>query len=310
MSLDSLDHFINSIVPNQTYIKDKLPFVWVFGSSSPYINLSEILSTRILPEQEELSNKEDKHFLRVNYIKWLISKKDELIEYIHIPELYSQWNQFDKYTNLVDFEVDVVSLSQGTIIFSENVGSYMEIAIFSCFPELHENLLIVVPKKYVQEDCNSFFRLGPIRKIEENQIEDTPNIWALDLDEDKSIGESFSKISTHFLDILTSPKKQQLIDFTNKGHISLLAIDLIDLFPRRNKAFYTSILERFNIDALKDIKKTFELLKMLELITTHRSGNNILYEIRKNFKYKSCIYYTGKNGKFHRASAKIIANSD
>lgn len=204
---------------------------------------------------------------------------------------------------MVDFEKDIVSISLGTIIFSEGTGSLTEIGMLSCYPELHKNILIVVDSEFVDDDCISFFNLGPITKIRENAIHNLTNIWAFDRNYNPD--EEFKNISTHFLDIITT-SNSILIKDKDENHILLLLFDLIVLFPQQNKKFYTDAIKQFNIETQHfNFDKFFSLLKLLGLIETKHSGGNKLFKSKiKN--YTPCVKYTGKARKsFDRANFLI-----
>ena len=53
--------------------------------------------------------------------------------------------------------------------------------MFSNITELHKNILIIAPEKYIKDDNSSFFNYGAIRKIRENELsEELTNIWSLE----------------------------------------------------------------------------------------------------------------------------------
>ncbi|MGN6907818.1 MULTISPECIES: retron St85 family effector protein [Neisseria] len=280
--MTAVKSFLSLIQIHQTHIKDALPFIWVFGSSK-------------------------ENSFRNLFLKYHWNIKHDIAKYqISRPEDYPDWFNFNNYyKNLVDFEKDVVSISQGAIIFSESVGSYAEIGIFSCFPFLYRNLLIVSEEKYINENHASFLNYGPILKIKNND-EESKNIWALDSTKD-FFKEECKEISDHFLEIITSPKKD-LLNIELEKDIIILLVDLMDLFPNNTISFYKDLLVNFSIDINKfNLKKFFRLLQVLEVIGSKRSGNNTLYFINDNIKYMPCVnYYMKKNGKtFDRNLFKI-----
>lgn len=274
--------FLSLIQIDRTHIKDALPFIWVFGSSKED-------SFRHLFLQYHWDN------IGHDIAKYQISK----------PEDYPDWFNFNNYyKNLVDFEKDVVSISQGAIIFSESVGSYAEIGVFSCFPLLYRNLLIVSEEEYINENHASFLNYGPILKIKDND-EESKNIWALDGTKD-FFKEECKKISDHFLEIITNPKKDSL-NVKLERDVIILLVDLMDLFPNNTMSFYKDLLIKFSIDINKfNLKKIFRLLQVLEVVRSKKSGNNTLYFINDGIKYIPCINYTKKDGKvFDRFLFKI-----
>lgn len=278
--MDKINHFFSSIQISKTRIKDTLPFVWVFGSYC-------------------------KNSLRKKFLDSLLQNPKNLLNQYKISEIeeYPDWINYNNYyKNLVDFEKDVISISQGVIIFSESVGAFAEIGVFSCFPYLHNNLLIVANEKHINEDHASFLNYGPIFKIKGNN-EESKNIWAINNDGNLTEDECI-RISDHFLDIITSHSPYQL-DTCRERDVTILLIDLIDLFPSRTKKFYEEALKKFSIRTENfNIPKILRLLQLLEIIESKTSGSNTLYLIKNT--YNSCVKYTGtRNKPFDRAAFKI-----
>lgn len=304
MQKNWLDKFLNKIDIQKTHIKSKLPFIWVFGAGGTEISNINNINHILYPEHKEFQLYNNLISSRAKFLQWSLlpeNSKNEIVKCICIPEQYHQWADYrSKYTNLMDFELDIIGISQGAIVFSESIGSYVEIGMLACLTELHKNILIISQSRYIQDTCESFFNLGAIAKIKENQIEDITNIWAFENEQNTQVlSQEFNDICEHMLDIIT---KQSEIAFSNsnKNHISLLIIDLIDLFPRNTKTFYLKALKEFGINIPKsEFDKILSLLKILDLINVKPSGNNEKLEI-KTGKYLPCLNYTGKNKPFYR----------
>lgn len=277
-----LDKFFGSIQIEKTHIKETLPFVWVFGS-----------------------NKE--HSFRQEFLNQLAIQSNHLLNQYEISQIedYPNWIDYNNlYKNLVDFEKDVISISQGVIIFSESVGTFAEIGVFSCFPFLYKNLLIVAKESYINQSNASFLNFGPILKIKGDN-EESKNIWAIS-DDNSLLPDECKKISDHFLEMITEPSSQ-LLTFDLERDVILLIIDLIHLFPNKTKSFYEEALKKFSIRTENfDLKKIFRLIQILNVVKSKSSGNNTLYYIAEHYNYKPCIKYTGmRNKPFDRAAFKI-----
>lgn len=311
------DTFLELINPAKTQIKGKLPFIWVFGSGGDDIKKIEQIKDPLNPTHEEFKLYNNIQSNRAKFIQWSKANKHDISEYLSVPETYPEWLNFNKYSNLVDFELDIASISLGTIIFSESVGAYTEIGMFSCFSELHKNILVIVPEKYIKDSYASFFNYGAIRKIKENMLSDELiNVWALDngMNNDaESYNKLFLDISNHFLDIITATDIKNIkFNKENRHHIILLILDLIDLFPSQNMSFYRSVLVNFGIKLANDaFKKIITILELLDLIQIKQSGNNFLYKINPSKTYTSCLNYQADSPKnFERSVFKInIRNS-
>lgn len=310
---DDYDDFIKLINPKKTQIKAKLPFIWVFGAGGDEIRKIEQIKDPLSPGHEDFVPYENLSSFRSRFIQWSKTSKHEISDKLSVPESYPDWLYFDNYSNLVDFELDISAISEGIIIFSESIGAYTEIGMFSCVEELHKNILIISKEKHINESNASFFNYGAISKIKKNSIsEETTNIWALENDCDhniqkESLDELFLNISNHFLDIITHTQNSKVsFNNENKYHIMLLTIDLVDLFPSKSKTFYKKILSYFEIDINNnEITKILKTLKILKIISSKQSGNNTFYRLEID-DYKSCIDYQADHPKkFERSDFKL-----
>ena len=300
---EDLNNFFDMIDPSQTHIKGKLPFIWVFGAGAEHVKRIDTITDKLNPGHSEFFLYDELSSNGAKFVQWcyLHYESNILVQSIRIPEQYPEWDSYrSKYTNLVDFELDIISISQGAIIFSESIGSYVEIGMLSCLTELHQNILIITPSEYIEDDCISFFNLGAISKIRENKLENTENIWGFEnsLNNEK-LSNEFKSISEHMLDIITTESKT-IFSAAQKSHISLLLLDLIDLFPRNSKSFYKKALKNFGVEVEKtELDKILSLLKILDLIKERKSGNNEKLEVCTG-SYFPCINYKGKNKTFDR----------
>lgn len=308
MSKDILAQFIEQIDISQTHINDKLPFIWVFGAGAEDVKRIGSINDTLNPDHAQFSLYHGLTSHRAKFFQWILQQGQniDIAKNICIPEQYPEWENFrSKYTNLVDFELDIISISRGAIIFSESIGSYVEVGMVACKSEIHKNILVIVPSRYLLDEgkYDSFFKLGAILKIQENQIGDTSNVWALDnyfpnADKDR-LSNEFEQICNHTLEIITNNTKT-LLSISDKTHISLLLLDLIDLFPSNTKNFYSNALKQFRIEIHKsELDKMISLLKILDLIQEKKSGNNEKLVVIKN-RYRPCVSYKGKNKPFHR----------
>ncbi|WP_448757238.1 retron St85 family effector protein [Aggregatibacter sp.] len=306
-------YFFELINPNKTQIKYKLPFIWVFGSGAELIKRIEQIKDKLNPNHKKFSPYKGLNSFRAGFMQWSKIIEHDIVDSLTVPEFYPEWLNFNKYSNLVDFELDIASISQGIIIFSESIGAHTEIGMFSNITELHKNILIIAPEKYIKEENSSFFNYGAIKKIRENELsEDLTNIWSLEkeffhLYSAKELDKLFKEISDHFLNIITDVGNPNIkLNCDSKHHRILLLLDLIDLFPSKTKSFYQDIIGGFGINlSNKEITNIITTLDLLNLISIKNSGNNKFYSIAIK-DYVSCInYQADKPKRFERASFKI-----
>lgn len=306
------DIFLKLINPTKTQIKSKLPFIWVFGSGGDEVLNIEQITHPFNPSHKDFIAYNNVNSYRAKFIQWSKCSGHYISEHLVVPEFYPEWLNFKKYSNLVDFELDISSISQGVIIFSEGIGAYTEIGMFSCFNELHKNILILSQEKYINDNKASFFNYGAIFKINENKIsEELNNIWALDNNTSHYSIETwnnlFTEISDHFLNIITDQNNGKVkFNHNNKHHIILLCLDLIDLFPNQTKSFYKKILKSFDVECDNEsINKIIIILELLDLITPKKSGNNTYYSLKRD--YDSCLDYQANSpNRFERSEFKLM----
>lgn len=306
---DKFQNFLKIINIDKTHIKDKLPFIWVFGAGGEHVLDMHKINNPLHPEHHQFLAYKDLTAQRAKYIQWCLREVHVISKFVRVPEQYPEWINFQNlYTNLVDFEMDIAAISRGALIFSEGVGTYAEIGMFSCLTDLHKNLLIVSEQRFIQPSCTSFFNLGPIAKIKENKIsDDLNNIWSLDepLSSSQEIDDLFDLLSDHFLDIITSSSGGKFNPYS-KHHVTLLLLDLIALFPKQNRKFYITALENFSVTTKNfNIRQMMQLLSILDLIEIKSSGNNEIYYLKTRSSYYPCIKYQGDNKRFDRIAFNI-----
>ena len=323
----NFDDFISNIQIDKTRIVGRLPIIWVFGSCEEIKEINQDHHPKN-PYSRDFSLFKDTCSFRGRFIQWLKSHSNDsdhknliMKEYdLNVPENYPEWSNRVRpsYSNLVDFELDIISISQLAIIFSESIGSYVEIGALSCKPLTHQNLLIISPPEYISDDNSSFFNYGAIHKIKSNQIsEDSTNIWALPdnwkvwnkdpTNNIQHISQHFSEIIDHCMEIITVNNKPQSLNIEIREHVFLLIIDLLDLFPRQTLLGIQKLLVPFNNHYTKsDLEIMVNCLCILEIIQSQKNGKNTQFSLHKKFKYKSCINYTGtKTKKFDRTDFKL-----
>lgn len=101
---------------------------------------------------------------RQMFINWVLAKNSTLNQQVRTPEQFEDWNNFEGYSNLVDFEIDAGHLTKAIVLFSESEGAYAELGSFCTDPVLSERLFVVIARQHY--DAPSFIAHGPIKKIE------------------------------------------------------------------------------------------------------------------------------------------------
>lgn len=201
------------------------------------------------------------------FITKMGEKNDELSPLLRMPEDYPEWNQFNGYPHLVDFERDAGSLTRAILLFSESAGAIAELATFADDPRLCERLLAVFSKRHY--DGDSFIRHGPIRQIEAHSedsicvvLADAPTNFATEVDD---VADALRKKWA------AAPKTSKFDGARRRDRFLLLA-DLLDLFCALNLAEITSIFEKLSFAADRiDLERELKLLEMFGLVVSSTS---------------------------------------
>lgn len=254
MFSDAIQEFTKSVSPDKTRVSSLSPLILVFGGSAPI---------------------EDKYAsCRSVFLSWAHESAYELAEFLVRPEDYKEWNQFEGYDNLVDFERDAGCLSRGILLFSECAGALAELGAFCMDEVLCERLLVVLEKKHY--DDSSFIKLGPIRRIEE--IHGSDAICVVDSTRDpKSFEPQVSGVGEALKAKVKAIPKSHQFDPRRTRDQFLLIVDLVELFGAIKRRELEVLLSFMGVPYFepKHLKRMLNLLSMLGLVVqteylTHR----------------------------------------
>ncbi|TXG77972.1 MAG: hypothetical protein E6R11_05710 [Rhodocyclaceae bacterium] len=101
---------------------------------------------------------------RQMFLNWTLAKGHTINSLLRTPEQFNDWNEFEGYSNLIDFERDAGNLTQAIVLFSESEGSFAELGAFCMDNVLSERLFVVIARQHY--NAGSFIAKGPIKKIE------------------------------------------------------------------------------------------------------------------------------------------------
>jgi hypothetical protein len=204
------------------------------------------------------------------FLCWAHESGYELADFLITPEDYREWNQFEGYDNLIDFERDAGCLSRGILLFSECEGAFAELGAFSMDDDLCERLLVVVAREHYY-DAPSFIRLGPIRRIE--KAHSSGAICVVDSTNDKHLFEAEVAGVGDALKskVKTLPKTSGFRSSRRRDQF-LLIVDLVDLFGALTEREVQELLSFMGIthEEPKRLENMLNLLTLLGLVV--RSG--------------------------------------
>lgn len=115
MFADVINQFEQDVDPAKTRIEAFPSLIFVFGG--------------------KLSVEDAHTSLRNVFVGWAQNKRHPVAERLYSPEDFHDWNKFDGYSNLIEFERDAVSLSRGVILFLKALGPLLnwELSVWMMF---------------------------------------------------------------------------------------------------------------------------------------------------------------------------------
>lgn len=242
MFINAIQKFKESVAPEKTRIETLFPLILVFGGPAPVTD--KYTSCRNV------------------FLSWAHETKYDLANFLCIPENYPEWNNFEGYSNLVDFEKDACCLTRGILLFSECPGALAELGAFCTDEVLCERLLVVLADEYY--DVPSFISLGPVKRIEYkhtgeaicvvNTTKDTHTFEAEVADVGKAL----------LVKVGTPPKTKQFNANETRDQFLLIA-DLIELFGALTEIELEILLKFMGVDPA-NLKRMLNQLVLFKLI--------------------------------------------
>lgn len=279
--INAILEFKNLVAPEKTRVESLFPLIFVFGG--PALDSTDKFSS-----------------CRNVFLNWAHETKYKFAHDLRIPEEFPEWNDFDGYSNLVDFEKDAGCLSRGILLFSESHGALAELGTFCTDEVLCERLLVVVANGYYQE--RSFVRLGPVKRIEVKHSEQSVYVAETTDDKEKFAVEVAEVGAALSYKVESAPKTQLFRSGETRDQFLLIA-DLIELFGALTEKELEILLEFMGAIPEK-LKRMLNQLVLFELVVKHRGKTSWYYLAPK--KKTSYLNYSAIAGKkFERASFKL-----
>lgn len=103
------------------------------------------------------------YFLSVrSYIAQAMTAKYSNIFCQHAEHI-KDWNSYNIYSDLIDFESDIAVLCKTIVLFLESPGSTAELGSFSVLSEINNKILVFVNSKHASS--SSYIQHGPLKKL-------------------------------------------------------------------------------------------------------------------------------------------------
>lgn len=286
MLADALQNFKNSVAPAKTQLRRRPKIILIFGGGPIGIE----------PEHRNSS-------FRNAFLNWASDNSHPLVEQFQLPEYFPEWNRFEGYQNLVEFERDAGALSGAILLFSESPGSLAELGAFCMDDVLSERLLVVVSNSYFQQD--SFIAHGPLKKLTGTHSD--ASVCVIDsnsvekfYDEASIVAEALeAKVNDH-------PKRELLSPLRIRDQLLLIA-DAIELFGALTETEALGILEFMGVSIDRNtFRRLAGQLKLFNLIAERQQyTQKYLIAPRQNRQFYLDYDSANPEEKFDRTRFKM-----
>ena len=284
--ITAIKKFKELVDPEKTRVESLFPLVLVFGGDADIKNGRHSSCRNV-------------------FLHWASENKFALEDSLRIPEQFKEWNSFEGYSNLVDFEKEAGCLTRGILLFSESPGALAELGAFCTDETLCERLVVVIAKEHY--DVPYFISLGPIKRIEYKHGEG--GICVVNATKDNKLHAELFETEvdgvgeTLLEKVNTLPKTQQFLSQEIRNKYLLIA-DLVELFGALTETEIGILLSHWKIDS-NDLKRMLNLLVLFEQI--HRVPiKNSRYYISPKQRTRFLDYTATAGSKFERASFRLL----
>lgn len=208
---------------------------------------------------------------RQMFMNWMLAKGHPVCLFLRTPEQYGDWDKYEGYSNLIDFERDAGNLAQAIVLFSESPGAYAELGAFCMDSVLSERLFVVIDKNHYRD--GSFIANGPIKKIEllhEDSICVVENIAPAEIEPE------LPDVAAALEEKINNIPKTHAFDPSRDRDQFLLVADLVELFGALTIMELHQLVQSMGVDIpkarLESIANQLKRFGLVELVqrTTKR----------------------------------------
>lgn len=244
--------------------------------------------------------------MRDMFVSWAHDTGHEIAEFLRLPEDYPEWNQFNGYDDLVEFESDAGCISRAILLFVESEGAFAELGAFCTQSVLAERLFVVMYSKYYR--MNSYIALGPLRVLKRVQGDDH-SICPVDGETLADFEKILPELAADVLDKTKQSLKTHTFDPSQVRDQFLFIADVIELFGALKISEIIELLNKFNIPLDKArVNQMLNLLTLLEVVQLSEHLSRRFYVPPKG-KREGFIGYKvpGSDARLDRVQFKLRA---
>ena len=240
--------------------------------------------------------------LRERVFRYVAGTQPELLSSLVMAEEFKDYFKNGAYSDLMQFEDDIASISTLIVIFLESAGSLVELGLFVNKKSLAHRLLVFVPAHELEGDeeknippRSSFIYLGPLeslRRTDAAAVSVYP--WP-----ETTVGH-YPEIEHVVGDInnkLESVPKSEQFSIDNTGHIAALILEIVILAEPIKVTEIEWVLSCLDInESQSKISKLLYLLEVIKLVSSiEYSGSSYYFAV--NSKISKIKFGRTKTGK-------------
>lgn len=287
MLTNALEKFKAIVDPLKTRIVRRPKIILIFGSGPVGI-------------EDEYRNSSYRNV----FLNWTSESGSPLTKHFQLPEYFPEWDRFEGYQNLVDFERDAGALSGAILLFSESEGSLAELGAFCMDDVLSERLLVVIRRSHFNAD--SFIKHGPLLKLTGQHSSES--VCVIESETPAAFYEEAAIVADALQAKVDDHPKKEAFDSTNTRDRLLLIADLIELFGAVTETETLNLLDFMGVKIDRaGFRRLTGQLKLFQLIEEGQQyTQKYLIAPRKNRDFY--LDYDAKDSaKFDRTRFKLGA---
>jgi hypothetical protein len=238
------------IDPNNVRIRDFPNIVWLFGGPTSVKSRKAFCSFRNV------------------FLNRLHATNHAIAKLVRIPEDYPEWNTFEGYPDLLEFERDAGYLAKATVVFCEGPGAFAELGAFASDSHLSARTVVVIQKAHSAP--TSYITLGPAKRIDGI---DGKSICVIEAKKAKDFPAEVGLVISAVEEKINKTHKSEAYDATSIRDQFLLIADLIDLFQAITEEELLLILPTFAVHILPPrLRQLLRQLLLFELVAREQIG--------------------------------------
>lgn len=209
-------------------------------------------------------------------------KHSHLAARLKLAEEIQDWFKGDLYKDLVTFEEHLAGLSAVIVLVVESAGAIAELGAFSVSSAFTDRVLVVVPEHHYDQE--SFIRLGPLKRLEDNN-QKSVMVYDWHSENHGRYIEELEKVRADVPEIISAINSytrsdigEQVFRPSLEAHVMLLICELCDLFGALSQMEIQNYLKYIGININEhQVQQYIFVLSKCDLLGTKSKGHGRYY---------------------------------